>query len=157
MFEKFFNTPSKYQRKFRKDIVLVEKHQKHQKQRHTIVFDVEKDIECFDFKPFTIQSVKVCDYVLVNHTDQKVLFCELKNAKDKKDACIQLLHSKYMIDCLTKFLDKNFEYKQGYLVLNEKLFNKKTTKDKLKLRCNKHFKYTYTGRTSINFNKLYYA
>lgn len=89
MFKQFVHTSRKYQYKSCKDIVLVEDCQK---QQHTIVFDVEKEIECFDFKPFTksIQSIKVCDYVLVNHTDKKILFCELKNTKDKNDAVIQL-------------------------------------------------------------------
>lgn len=62
-----------------------------------------------------------------------------------------------MIDCLTKILDENFEYKRGYLILNKKLLNKGKTKKVLKFIPSKHFKYTYTGQTSINFNKLYYA
>lgn len=51
---------------------------------------------------------------------------------------MQLLHSKYMIDCLTKILDENFEYKQGYLILNKKSLNKGRTRKSLKKKINKY-------------------
>ncbi|OIR24549.1 hypothetical protein BGC33_14760 [Bathymodiolus thermophilus thioautotrophic gill symbiont] len=158
MFEKFFDTPGKYQYRYKdccRDIDLIEQQQN---QEHTIVFDVEKKIECFDLKPLVsnIKNVKVCDYVLINHTDKKILFCELKNAKDKSDAIKQLRHSKNIVDCLINILDSNISYKRGYVVINKKSLNKGNTRKKWKLISGKHFKYIYTGRTSINFDKLNY-
>lgn len=154
MFSQFFT--NNHQRNLCQHIILTEKQQN---QRHTIVFNVEKDIECFNIKPFTenINSIKTCDYVLINHTDRKILFCELKNAKDKNNAIAQLWNSKNIVDCLIKILDNDIEYKQGYVVINKKFLNKGKTRKKMKRISSRHFKYTYTGATSINFENLNYA
>jgi len=156
MFENFCNTPNKYQHdEHCRSITLVEEQQN---QKHIVVFDVEKNIEYFDIKPFisNIKSIKACDYVLVNHTDKKILFCELKNTKGKNDAVKQLWHSKNIINCLINISKKGIKYKQGYVIINKKSLNKGKTKKEFKLIPSQHFKYIYTGQTTINFSKLHY-
>ncbi len=155
MFKQFFGATNKPQRNSCSEIVLKEKQQN---QKHTLVFDAKQDIEYFSIKQFAtnIESVKTCDYVIINHTDKKILFCELKNAKDKKEATKQLWHSKNIVNCLIGILGEDIKYQQGYVVINKKSFNKGKTSKKLKTTTCKHFKYTYTGQMSISFNKLHY-
>ncbi len=153
MFNHFLNTENNSQNK----IKLFGDRQ----QQHTIILKNDQQIEYFKLdkiiEPCKIQNLKACDYVLVDHDNEKILFCELKNAKNKGDAIAQLWHSKNIVDCLTNILDKSIEYKRGYVVFNNRALNKRATKVTLKLIQAQHFKYTYTGKNILNFEQLNYA
>ncbi len=128
-------------------------------QTHDIIFDSDLQIEYFQLdviiKPCnkTIQGMKACDYIIINHSDKSILFCELKNAKNKGNTSKQLRHSKHIMNCFFNLLEQEL-YTQKYLVFNKKAFNKNKTKNKITTKDCSHFKYSYTGKVEINWNSL---
>ncbi len=112
-------------------------------------FELEQKVKpCLPY----IQSVKSCDYVLVNHKSKEILLCELKNRKKGgfiAEAEEQLKHSKYIIEFFLKILNKQ-DYKYALLILSKKSINKKPTK-------NSSFKPGITHKKTINFNDSNYA
>lgn len=127
------------------------------RQKHTILFGEETKLEYFELdEEITIKGVKRCDYVVVNHTQKTILFCELKNAKDKNQAVMQLKHSQYLVDCFCKILEQGNDYKKRYVIFNKKVFDKRALKGKAKIRRKRcqDFYYSYTGKTTVNWGDL---
>lgn len=153
MFNRFFQTKNNTTQ----EIKLLGQKQ----QQHVVHLDSGQQIEYFELdkviKPCRIQNLKACDYVLADHDKKEILFCELKDAKDKGEAIAQFWHSKNIVDCLTNILDESIEYKRGYVIFNKKSLNKRATKRTLKLNSAQHFEYTYTGKNILNFKQLNYA
>jgi hypothetical protein len=133
-------------------IVLIGEEQ----QKHEIILTNEVEYFALDekIKPCLthIDGLKACDYVIADHSNKRILLCELKNRKRggfTKEAEEQLRHSKHLINCFLKIL-KQERYKYSLLILSKKRMNKRSTK-------NDNFKPRITSKNSINLLELIYS
>jgi hypothetical protein len=153
MFDHFFTT----QNNSKQEIKLLGEKQ----QRHSVLLDSDQTIEYFELdkvvKPCnkTIKNLKACDYILVDHNNKRILFCELKNSSNKSvivAAEEQLNHSKHIISLFLNILNED-GYSCALLALTTRRMNKKPTRPK-EIQATK---YVETSKKTFNFNSLNYA
>ena len=130
-------------------------------QQHSVLLDSDQTIEYFKLeevvKPCktTIKNLKACDYILVDHKNKRILFCELKNSSNRNvilAARKQLNHSKHIVSLFLNILEKG-EYLFALLTLTTKKMDKKTIRTKqIKVT-----QYAETSKKAFNFNRLNYA
>jgi hypothetical protein len=153
MFNHFFKT----QNNSGKEIKLFGEKQ----QQHLVLLDSNQTIEYFELeevvKPCntTIKNLKACDYILVDHNNKRILFCELKNSSNRNvivAAREQLNHSKHIVSLFLNILGEG-EYSCVLLTLTTRKMNKKTTQPE-QIQA---IKYAETNKKTFNFNSLNYA
>lgn len=152
MFDIFFENSHGYKGIDGNELSLVEIKEG---QKHKIIFNQKCNIEYFKAENLTnLKNIKGCDYIIINHTLKKILFCELKNAKNKNNSTIQLEHSQYILKCLQNVLGKTLRYRMGFVVFNKKSLKKGKSNKTIKLIGCKGFKYNYTGLSVVSFDKF---
>jgi len=128
-------------------------------QQFTITLNDNQTIEYFQLDNIIeswkgVQSLKACDYVLVDQKAKKIMLCELKNSKDKdtiEKAEEQLRHSKHIVNLFLNILEKD-----GYLFSLLKLTNRKMNKQNIRTKQSQVVKYQETGKKEFKFNDLSY-
>jgi hypothetical protein len=155
MFDYFFTT---YNNSGKEIKLLGEK-----QQQHLVLLDSDQTIEYFQLEEIvkpcntTIKNLKACDYILVDHNNKKILFCELKNSSNRNvivAAREQLNHSKHIVSLFLNILEKS-EYLCTLLTLTARKMNKKSIRGRTKQI--KVTKYAETNKKEFRFNSLNYA
>ncbi len=129
-------------------------------QQHIALLSSNQTIECFKLEEIvlpchaTINNLKACDYVLVDHQNKKILLCELKNSSNAdaiRGAKKQLRHSKHIINLFLNILGKN-----GYLFSLLALTTRKMNKQKIRIKQDQAHKYIEMSKKEFKFNGLHY-
>jgi hypothetical protein len=132
-------------------------------QQHLVLLNSDQTIEYFELeevvKPCntTIKNLKACDYILVDHNNKKILFCELKNSNNRNvivAARKQLDHSKHIVSLFLNILEKRDEYLCALLTLTARRMNRKSIRRTKQIQVTK---YAETSKKAFKFNSLNYA
>ncbi len=129
-------------------------------QRHTVLLSSNQTIEYFELEKIvlpchaTINSLKACDYVLVDHQNKKILLCELKNSSNAnviRGAKEQLRHSKHIVNLFLNILKKD-----GYLFFLLALTKRKMNKQTTRIKQVQLSRYIEINKKEFKFNDLHY-
>lgn len=155
MFNRFFTT----QNNQGKEIKLFGKSQ----QQHSVFLESNQTIEYFKLdkvvKPCnkTIKNLKACDYILADHNNKRILFCELKDSRKRSvivTAQEQLNHSKHIVSLFLNIMENRDKYLCALLILTARRMNKKSIRRTKQIQATK---YAEINKKEFNFNSLNYA
>ncbi len=127
-------------------------------QQHIALLSSNQTIEYFELEKIvlpchaTINSLKACDYVLVDHQNKKILLCELKNSSNAnviRGAKEQLRHSKHIVNLFLNILKKD-----GYLFFLLALTKRKMNKQTTRIKQVQLSRYIETNKKEFKFNDL---
>ncbi len=150
MFNHFFKTETNSGQKIK---LFGEK-----QQQHIALLSSNQTIEYFELEKIvlpchaTINSLKACDYVLVDHQNKKILLCELKNSSNAnviRGAKEQLRHSKHIVNLFLNILKKD-----GYLFFLLALTKRKMNKQTTRIKQVQLSRYIETNKKEFKFNDL---
>ncbi len=129
-------------------------------QQHIALLSSNQTIEYFELEKIvlpchaTINSLKACDYVLVDHQNKKILLCELKNSSNAnviRGAKEQLRHSKHIVNLFLNILKKD-----GYLFFLLALTKRKMNKQTTRIKQVQLSRYIEINKKEFKFNDLHY-
>lgn len=129
-------------------------------QQHIALLSSNQTIEYFKLEEIvlpchaTINNLKACDYVLVDHQNKKILLCELKNSSNAnviRGAKEQLRHSKHIVNLFLNILKKD-----GYLFFLLALTKRKMNKQTTRIKQVQLSRYIETNKKEFKFNDLHY-
>ncbi len=127
-------------------------------QQHIALLSSNQTIEYFELEKIvlpchaTINSLKACDYVLVDHQNKKILLCELKNSSNAdviRGAKEQLRHSKHIVNLFLNILKED-----GYLFFLLTLTKRKMNKQTTRIKQVQLSRYIETNKKEFKFNDL---